>query len=78
MCVFHKAKILGIPLLNDQKPNLKRATRHGNARMLEWGNLTAAGLTSAIRDVISDDEMSAAVERVHNLYSDRQHREAIQ
>lgn len=72
--IHHKAKILGIPLLNDQRPNLKRAARHGNARMLEWSNLTAAGLTSAIRDVIDDDKMGAAAESVHSIYVDRQHR----
>ena len=70
-----QAKILGIPLMNDQRPNLKRAVRHGNARMLEWGDLTAADLTGAIRDVIGDEDMGAAAERLHRLYSDRQHRD---
>ena len=70
-----QAKILGIPLMNDQRPNLKRAARHGNARMLEWGDLTAAELEGAIREVIGDEDMGAAAERLHRLYSDRQHRD---
>ena len=48
--IHHKAKILGIPLVNDQRPNLKRAARHGNARMLEWSDLNSEDLTSAIRN----------------------------
>ena len=70
-----QAKILGIPLMNDQRPNLKRAVRHGNARMLEWGDLTAAELAVAIREVIGDEDMGAAADRLHRLYSDRQHRD---
>ena len=76
--IYHRAKILGIPLLNDQRTNLKRAARHGNARMLEWGNLTAEELTNAIKDVISDNEMTLAAGRIHDLYVDSQHRVAIQ
>ena len=72
---YVQAKILGIPLMNDQRPNLKRAVRHGNARMLEWGDLTATELAGAIREVVSDEDMGAAAERLHRLYSDRQHRD---
>ena len=54
-----QAKILGIPLMNDQRPNLKRAARHGNARMLEWSDLTAVDLTSAIRGLIQKKQVEA-------------------
>ena len=54
-----QAKILGIPLMNDQLTNLKRAARHGNARMLEWSDLTAVDLTSAIRGPIQKIKVEA-------------------
>ena len=70
--IYHKAAIVGIPLTNDQRPNLLRAVRHGYARMLEWGTITADDLTSAINNGIGDEKMRSSLERTHNLYKDMQ------
>ena len=58
--------------MNDQKPNLLRAERHGYTRLLEWDELTAEGLKAAILDSMESKEMQEALERVHRLYTDRE------
>ena len=58
--------------MNDQKPNLLRAERHGYTRLLEWDELTAEGLKAAILDSLESKEMQEALERVHSLYTDRE------
>ena len=58
--------------MNDQKPNLLRAERHGYTRLLEWDELTAEGLKAAILDSLESKEMQEALERVHRLYTDRE------
>ena len=58
--------------MNDQKPNLLRAERHGYTRLLEWDELTAKGLKAAILDSMESKEMQEALERVHRLYTDRE------
>ena len=58
--------------MNDQKSNLLRAERHGYARLLEWDDLTAEGLKTAILESMENREMQEALERVHSLYTDRE------
>ena len=58
--------------MNDQKSNLLRAERHGFARLLEWDDLTAEGLKTAILESMENREMQEALERVHSLYTDRE------
>ena len=70
--IYHKTVLVGVPLMNDQRPNLLRATRHGYARTLEWDTLTADELTDAIKAGAEDKSMQSAMERIHNLYVDRQ------
>ena len=72
--IYHKATIVGIPLAMDQKTNLLRAARHGYARVLDWASLTAEDLSNAINEGTEDDEMSTALERIHNLYVDSMQR----
>merc|ERR1719188_1175712 len=72
--IYHKATIVGIPLANDQKPNLLRAVKHGYARMLDWGTLTADELANAINEGIRDGEMNSALEKIHTLYVDNMQR----
>merc|ERR1719285_1583909 len=70
--IYHKAVIVGIPLSNDQKPNLLRAERHGYAVSLDWDEMTADELVESIRKAMGDKEMAANLERIHNLYLDRE------
>ena len=72
--IYHKATIVGIPLTNDQKPNLLRAVKHGYARMLDWGTLTADELANAINEGIRDGEMNSALEKIHSMYVDSMQR----
>merc|ERR1712127_900792 len=55
--IYHKAVIVGLPLSNDQKPNLLRAERHGYAVLLNWEEITAEELVGSIRKAIEDREM---------------------
>jgi glucuronosyltransferase len=70
--IYHKAVIVGIPFSADQRPNLLRAVRNGYARMLEWEDLTSEDLINGIKDAMNDANMEATMERIHNLYMDRE------
>merc|ERR1712032_1127922 len=85
--IYHKAVIVGIPLSNDQKPNLLRAERHGYAVSLDWDEMTgskfsiptltlhtllADELVESIKKAMGDKEMADNLERIHNLYLDRE------
>ena len=70
--IYHKTVLVGVPLMNDQIPNLLRAAKHGYARTLKWDTLTADELTDAITAGVEDKSMQSAIERIHNLYVDRQ------
>ena len=45
--IYHKTPLVGLPLVNDQKPNMLRAARDGYAVMLDWDRLTADDLVAA-------------------------------
>lgn len=75
--IYHKAVIVGIPFSNDQKPNLLRAARRGYAKSLDWENLSTEDLTKGITEAMTDEEMKAAMERIHNLYVDREERPVV-
>eukprot|EP00092_Neocalanus_flemingeri_P008275 GFUD01008921.1.p1 GENE.GFUD01008921.1~~GFUD01008921.1.p1 ORF type:complete len:518 (+),score=101.98 GFUD01008921.1:234-1556(+) len=70
--IYHKAVIVGVPLSNDQKPNLLRAERNGYARMLDWDNLTPEDLIKGIKEAMNDEHMKTSMERIHSLYVDRE------
>ena len=72
--IYHKTVVVGIPLTNDQKPNLLRAAKHGYARMLELDTLSADQLTEAINAGVGDKEMRSSMEKIHNVYTDNQQR----
>jgi len=69
--IYHKAVVVGIPLSNDQKPNMVRAERHGYATRLNWDTITADELVSSINRAVEDQEMKDNMERIHELYVDR-------
>lgn len=75
--IYHKAVIVGIPLSNDQKPNLLRATSHGYAVTLDWDQLNADQLVTNIKKAMNDKTMKENLERVHRIYMDREERPAL-
>jgi len=70
--IYHKAVIVGIPFSNDQKPNILRAVGHGYATSLDWDNFSAEELVQKIKQAMRNETMRAAMERIHNLYVDRE------
>jgi len=70
--IYHKAVIVGVPLSNDQKPNLLRAVRHGYAVSLVWDDMTAEELVGSIKLAMEDKAMAANLERIHQIYMDRE------
>ena len=70
--IYHKTVMVGVPLSNDQKPNILRAKKHGYAAMLDWETLTSDDLSNAISNAMTDSNMKASMERIHNLYMDRE------
>jgi len=70
--IYHKAVIVGIPFSNDQKPNIIRAVSHGYATSLDWENISSAELVEAIKQAMGNETMRANMERIHNLYVDRE------
>ena len=70
--IYHKTVLVGVPMTNDQKPNILRAERHGYAKMLQLDTLSADKLTEAINNGVWDKEMRSSLERIHNIYMDNQ------
>merc|ERR1712062_159836 len=70
--IYHKAVIVGIPFSNDQRPNILRAVGHGYATSLDWDNFSAEELVHKIKQAMRNETMRAAMERIHNLYVDRE------
>ena len=68
--VYHATPIVGIPLGNDQKPNMMRAERRGYAVMLDWPTLNTRDLVAAINKAASDPDMMANMERASRMFVD--------
>ena len=68
--VYHATPIVGIPLGNDQKPNMMRAERRGYAVMLDWPTLNTRDLLAAINKAASDPDMMANMERASRMFVD--------
>ena len=69
--LFHKVPLVGIPLGNDQKPNLLRAEARGYAVLLDWSTLSTAALHRGILRALGDESMQRSVEEQHRLFLDR-------
>ena len=69
--LYHSTPLVGIPLGNDQKPNLMRAERKGYAVMLDWASLNTADLLAAIKKAATDPEVRKSMERAHSLFLDQ-------
>ena len=75
--IYHKTVLIGVPMTNDQKPNVLRAERHGYAKMLELDTLSVDKLAQAINDGVEDKEMRSSLEKIHNIYMDNQIKSAF-
>ena len=68
--IYHKTVLVGLPMMNDQWPNILRAERHGYAKMLKLDTLSADELTQAIKSAVGNEDMKSSLERIHNVYVD--------
>ena len=68
--LYHSTPIVGIPLGNDQKPNMMRAEIRGYAVMLDWPSLNTENFVAAINKAATDPEIAASMERAHAMFVD--------
>ena len=68
--IFHNKPVVGIPLSNDQHPNLLRAQQHGFAIMLDLQTMTANALVSAILKSMDDIEIQNSVKWAHKMFTE--------
>ena len=68
--LFHSVPLVGIPISNDQKPNLMRAERHGYAKMLDLQSMTKEDLVSAINEAMHNEKMKDSMKKMHDLFTD--------
>ena len=74
--LFHSIPLVGVPISNDQKPNLLRAERHGYAIMLSLQTMTKDELVSAIRKAMTDPGMRDSITKMHDLFTEYQEGES--
>jgi len=70
--IYHKAVVVGVPLFDDQKPNIARAARKGFAASLDWDNLTTEDMVTSIKKAMQDQQMKEKMEETHRLFVDRE------
>ena len=71
--LFHSIPLIGVPISNDQKPNLLRAQRHGYAIMLSLQTMTKEDLKSSIQKAMTDEAMQKAMAKMHDLFTEKDH-----
>ena len=68
--LFHQVPLVGVPISNDQIPNMLRAEAHGYAKMLDLQTMTKEDLKSAIEKAINDKNMHQSMKKMHDLFTD--------
>jgi len=68
--LYHKTPLVGIPLGNDQKPNLLRATARGYAVLLDWSTLSSDSLLEAIKKALDSPDIKESMEKQHAIFLD--------
>ena len=76
--LFHSVPLVGVPLSNDQKPNLMRAERHGYAITLDLQSMTKEDLVAAIQKAMADEAMQASMKKMHDLFIDYEDESPVQ
>ena len=69
--IYHRTPLVGVPLGNDQVPNILRAQQKGYAVMLDWPEFTAQGLYDAIDKAINDPEVSENMRIANKIFLDQ-------
>ena len=62
--VYHGVPLVGIPLGNDQKPNMLRAARAGYAVRLDWAGLTPHLLAAAVTRAVTESDLRANTQKL--------------
>ena len=68
--LYHKVPLVGVPISNDQKPNLMRAQANGYAKMLNLQTMTKDDLLHAIKSALNNQEMIDSMKGMHELFID--------
>ena len=68
--IYHNTPLVGVPLGNDQVPNILRAEQKGYAIMLDWPDFTAEKLYKAIDKAIYDPNIRANMNKMHQIIRD--------
>jgi len=68
--IYHETLLVGIPLANDQKPNLLRIQEKNIGIMLDWDTLSAEVLVSAINKALTDKSMTESIKAQGRLFRD--------
>merc|ERR1719418_358927 len=68
--LYHEVPLVGVPISNDQKPNLMRAQANGYAKMLNLQTMTKDDLLQAIKSALNNQEMIDSMKRMHELFTD--------
>ena len=61
--------LVGVPLANDQKPNLMRAEANGFAIKLDLLTMTKDDLKLAIQTAMNDESMQNSIKKMHQLFT---------
>ena len=67
--LFHMVPLVGVPLANDQTPNLIRAEANGFAIKLDLLTMTKDDLKLAIQTAMNDEDMQKSIEKMHDLFT---------
>merc|ERR1712109_245401 len=68
--LYHEVPLVGVPISNDQKPNMLRAEANGFAKMLTLQTMTKDDLVSAIKIALNNDEIRTSMKKMHKLFTD--------
>ncbi|XP_023320254.1 UDP-glucuronosyltransferase 2B19 [Eurytemora carolleeae] len=68
--IYHETVLVGIPLGNDQRPNLVRLESKNLGIMLDWDNLSAQEMILAIQKAMTDVEMAKSMKEMSRLFKD--------
>ena len=72
--LYHEVPLVGVPISNDQKPNLMRAQANGYAKMLNLQTMTKDDLLNSIKTALNNNEMIDSMKRMHVLFTDHSFR----
>jgi len=69
--LYHMKPLLGIPLGNDQKPNLLRAKRAGYAEILEWDKISVDEFYNFVIKMLQEENVQQNLKIAHERFVDQ-------